>query len=129
MDGCRVGRSTLARGTGTSPCCGGSPIPELYDISSSATCSHRDGNSCGGSSVEIVWGGYASHSPTATLVTEPVEGLTTRVHTLRKMCPLMARDGRLVSAAPLAIIEAAGEGGLVLAMRLARPCRGTIRFL
>ena len=70
-----------------------------------------------------------SHSLSATSITKPVKGLTTRVHTLRKMCPLMARDGRLVSAAPLAIIEAAGEDGFVLAMRLAGPCRGTIRFL
>lgn len=70
-----------------------------------------------------------NHSPPATPFTKPVNGLTTRVHTLGKMCPLMARDSRLVSAAPLAVIEAAGEDGLVLAMRLARPCRGTIRFL
>lgn len=55
---CRVVRSILARGTETSPCIGVSPIPDPYDIFSSATCNHRDGNSCGGWSAQIIWGAH-----------------------------------------------------------------------
>ena len=51
------------------------------------------------------------------------------MHTLWKMCPLVAGDGRLVGAVPLAIINAANKDGFVLATRLATPCRSIIRFL
>ena len=69
------------------------------------------------------------HSPSATAISMLIKSITTRMHTSWKMCPLVARDSRLVSAAPLAIIKAAGKDGIVLTTRLARPCRSSIRFL
>jgi len=68
-------------------------------------------------------------SPSATAVATLTKGVTTWVHTLREMCPLVARDGRLVSAAPPAIIEAAGKDEFALATRLAGPCGSIMRFL
>ena len=66
------------------------------------------------------------HSPSATAIPMLIKCITTRMHTSWKMCPLVARDSRLVGAAPLAIIKAAGKDGFVL---IARPCRSMIRFL
>lgn len=73
--------------------------------------------------------GTKGHSPSITAFAILIKGITTWIHTLWEMSPLVAGDGRLIGAAPLAIIEAANKDGFVLAMRLARPCRSTIRFL